>query len=199
MKKIAIILATVVAALANVSCDNTKSYADLLNEENKATNAFLVNQRVVGSLPADTVFEVGPDAPFYQLDQEGNIFMQVLNAGTPGNKATYDQLIYMRFTRYSLYGYSYDLDKMGQSGYYGEFGDGNGNDSDMTQGSASFRFKNLTSNASYQWGEGLQTPLLYLPIDCEVNLVLKSQAGLSSEISAVTPYFYNIRYFKSQI
>ena len=35
--------------------------------------------------------------------------------------------------------------------------------------------------------------------DCEVNLVIKSQYGIASEISNVVPYLYNVRYFKSQI
>lgn len=33
-------------------------------------------------------------------------------------------------------------------------------------------------------------------MESEVNLVIKSQYGLSSEISQVIPFFYNVRYFK---
>lgn len=181
------------------SCDNTKSYAELLTDEDQATNAFLVNQRVVTQIPADSLFEVGPNAPFYQLDEDGNVYMQVLDAGT-GDKAEYDQLIYFRFTRYSMYNYTYTAGDANNGGYYGTFSSGDGNDTDITTGNASFRFGNSSATSSYQWGSGLQLPLLYLPIDCRVNLVVKSQLGLSSEIAYVTPYFYaNLRYFKSQI
>ena len=98
-----------------------------------------------------------------------------------------DQLIYFRFTRYNLYEYA-----------DGKLGPGSGNDTDLTYGSASFRFGNTTSQSSYQWGSGLQMPLRYLPIDCEVNLVIKSQAGLYNEISNVQPFLYKVRYFKPQ-
>lgn len=198
-KKILVVISLVLQTTL-ISCDNTKSYAELLTSENHATNAFLVNQRVVGKIPTDTVFETGINAPYYQLDEDGNIFMQVLDAGTPGNRASDDELIYFRFTRYSLYNYVFTLGDKNTNGYYGNLGAGEGNDSDLLNGNASFRFNNLTSSSSLQWGSGIQMPLLYLPIDCRVNLVVKSQYGLYSEISYVVPYIYtNLRYFKSQI
>ncbi len=184
----------VAAAMAAMSmlvgCDDQKSYAELLSEENIAANSFLANQRVVSSIPEDTIFEVGKDAPYYQLDEDGNVYMQVLNAGTKGNKAVYDQQIYFRFTRYNLYEYD---------GATNTLPTGSGNDGDLTSGSMYFRFGNSSSQASYQWGSGLQMPLAYLPIDCEVNIMIKSQMGLYSEIANVVPFLYNVRYFKSQL
>ena len=35
--------------------------------------------------------------------------------------------------------------------------------------------------------------------ECEVNLIVKSQFGWTSEISYVQPFLYHIRYFHSQI
>ncbi len=194
-------LLAIAAISALTGCHDDVSYAELLDEENRASNAFLVNQRVVGAIPADTVFEVGINAPYYQLDEDGFVFMQVLNAGTKGNYAQTDQLIYFRFTRYSLKNYTFDGTSKNTNGYYGEFStdSGDGNADNMSSGNYSFRFKNTTSTNTLQWGEGLQMPLLFLPIDCEVNLVIKSQMGFLSEQTYVTPYFFNVRYFKSQI
>ena len=58
------------------SCDNGKSYADLLKEEDKAVKAFLADKIVINSIPADSVFvtlqDVGNNdtlaVPYYRLD-----------------------------------------------------------------------------------------------------------------------------------
>ena len=178
-----------IAAIALIailsSCSDTKSYAERLVDENKAVNLFLSNYRVENSLPEDNNFEVGPEAPYYRLDNEGNIYMQVLRAGDrENNMATDDQLIYFRWTRYNLlYAYNYGEE-------YSE-----GNSDNMSMNPTYFRFNNTTNSSSTQWGTGIQMPLNYLGIDCEVNIVIKSQYGVSSEIANVTPYMYNVRYF----
>ncbi len=171
-----------------VSCDDNKSYADLLSDEDKAVNNFLADQIVFNEIPADTVFEIGPDAPYYRLDEDGMMYMQVLKTGDLKDKATDNQLIYFRFMRYNL---NYYAD--------GVLPDGEGNAEDMENYYTAFRFGNYTLSSSSQYGAGLQMPLYYLGIDCEVNIVIKSQYGLTSEISNVIPYLYNVRYFKSQI
>lgn len=184
IRKSLFIGAALAASMAATSCGDSKSYAELLQDENKATNLFLVNQKVEMSVPADSVFLTGINAPYYQIDEEGNVFMQVINPGTKGNKAQADQLIYFRFTRYSLYTYTFTPGvSTNTKGYYGEFTDGEGNDSDLSYGSASFRFHDTSSSSSlYTYGEGVQLPLEFLPIDCEVNVLIKSQGGLHRAI-----------------
>lgn len=184
------LLLTTAAAIALASCNDQKSYAEYLNDENKSVNSFLANNRVIAYEQRDSTFqfEYGDDAPYYELDEEGNVYMQVINPGTPGNRAATDQQIYFRFIRYNLNSYTNNTLPAGE-----------GNGIDLTNGSTSFRYNNMQASSSYQWGEGIQMPLIYLPIDCEVNLVVKSQYGLYNEISYVVPYLYNLRYFKSQI
>lgn len=191
MKIIFKIIAMMALGLVTMqSCESGKSYAELLNDENKAVNRFLADHRVERSIPADTVFETGPDAPYYCLDDEGNIYMQVLNPGT-GEKVKDDQVVYFRFMRYNLYYYPWtdeEFDLIGE-----------GNQDNMTESPTSFRFQNYTLPSSSQWGSGIQLPLEFLPLDCDINLVIKSQYGWTSEISYVQPYLYHIRYYKSQI
>lgn len=167
-------------------CDDSKSYAELLTEENKAVNRFLANQRVINEIPADSTFafEVGENAPYYRLDEDGNMYMQVIKRGTPGNYAETDQIIYFRYTRYNLNQYKDDT-----------LPDGVGNVSDMGYSNAWFRYDNYSLQSSYQWGTGIQIPLKYLPIDCEVNIVIKSQYGFYEEMSYVIPFLFNIRYY----
>ena len=91
------------ALLLLTACDNDQSYADRLNEERNAVNAYLANHRVVMSIPEDSVFEVGENAPFYRIDTDGNVYMQVLNAGDRVNdKAKVGEPIYFRYSRYNL-------------------------------------------------------------------------------------------------
>lgn len=170
------------------SCDDTESYADLLKDENKAVNNFLSDQKVINEIPTDSIFEYGVDAPYYKMDDDGNIYMQVIKLGSKDNMAKNDQLIYFRFTRYDLFSYS-----------NGVLPEGWGNANDFDYKNTEFRFGNYSLPSSSQWGTAIQLPLYYLGIDCEVNLVIKSQYGYTDEISNVVPFMYNVRYFKSQI
>ncbi len=176
---------TVIAGLAATSCNDGKSYSQYLNEENTYTNNFLADQRVELSIPADTVFEVGPDAPYYRLDEDGTLYMQVLNAGTKGNMVEDNEQIYFRYTRYALDNYK-----------DGELPTGTGNN--ITLSPAWFRFNNFSINTSYQWGQGVQIPLHYLPVDCEVNIVIKSQMGVIDEQSQVQPFLWRLTYERRQ-
>lgn len=171
------------------ACSDDQSYADRLNDERNAVNAFLANHRVVMSVPEDSVFEVGENAPFYRIDADGNVFMQVLNAGDKNDKAKTGEPIYFRYSRYNLSTWYAD----------GTWNVYSGNETSMDAMSCSFNFSDYTLPTSSQWGYGLQFPLLFLGVECEVNLVIKSQYGFTNEITYVTPFFYHVRYFHSQI
>ena len=145
-------LFSLVTALALSSCSDSESYADLLNDERRATNAYLANCRVVNEVPSDTVFEFGKYAPYY------------LN-------------------------------------YWYKYGEmiGEGNENNMNAAPTYFQYGNYTLNTSAQWGYGIQMPLTFLGVDSEVNLIIKSKLGWASEISAVIPFLYHVRYFRNQI
>ncbi len=71
---------------------------------NKAVNLYLADQTIETTLPEDNDFITGEDAPYYRLDNDGNVFMQVVKKGD-GEMAQSDQLIYFRFMRYNLINY----------------------------------------------------------------------------------------------
>lgn len=98
--------ALLTAGILSSGCNDSKSYAELLTEENQAINAYLLNQKVETTLPDDGNFLTGEDAPFYKLDEEGNVYMKVIDAGNPEWMAESDELIYFRFTRWSLLSYN---------------------------------------------------------------------------------------------
>ncbi len=176
------------AAMAFVACDDNKTYAELLENEDKYVNNFLADHEVINEIPEDSVFIYGEDAPYYRIDDEGDLYMQVIFPGTPGNDVENDELIYFRYTRYNL-------------AYYenGELNYGGGNEDDMSLSNSSFRYGNTTLQSTAQWGAGVQRPLAFLPVDCQVNLVVKSQYGFSSEMAEVRPYLFQLRYFRPKI
>lgn len=193
------------AAITVTSCKDKESYADLLNDENKAVNAYLANYPVISSIPADNDFittqqimqEQGlsrEDAekltPFYRMDEDGNCYMQVINPGLTDQMAEEDQQIYFRFMRYNI-----------KAWYLYDAWDASGNSSNLGTKETSFRYKNTTLTSTTQWVEGIQIPLEYLRLGCEVNIIIKSTIGPEEEkeITSVYPYLYNIRYFESKV
>lgn len=177
-------IALVAAAVSTASCSDSKSYAELLTDENHLVNVFLADQRVINSVPEDNKFETGPNAPYYRLDEDGNMYMQVIDPGTPGDTAVANELLYFRFTRYDMRSYA-----------DGKFSSAEGND-DVLGGNCAFRYGNYELSSSYSYGVGVQQPLQYLPVDARVNIIIKSQYGMPNEMSNVVPWLYSIRYFR---
>ena len=189
LSKHILFLGMVVLAMLT-ACNDDQSYADRLNEERNAVNAYLANHRVVMSIPEDSIFEVGEDAPFYRIDPDGNVYMQVIKAGDRVNdRAKKGDRIYFRYSRYGLaIWYAEKRMEVYSS-----------NENSMDAQSCSFTYADYSLPSTSQWGYGLQYPLNFLGVECEVNLVIKSQFGFTSEISYVMPFLYHVRYFRSMI
>ena len=191
MKKIRpiLMLLGVITLMVTASCSKNKRYAELLNEERRATNMYLAGFRVVNDIPEDRNFETGKDAPFYRIDPEGNVYMQVIKATKHSDDAAaYNEPIFFRYMRYDLL-----------SWYNNGTWEGEGNASEMSLSSTYFLYSNFTATSSAQYGYGLQLPLTYIGVNSEVNLVIRSQYGTTSEISYVRPFMYNVRYFRGKI
>ncbi|MBR6283768.1 MAG: DUF4827 family protein [Muribaculaceae bacterium] len=185
------IAATAAAMLLLASCNSGESYSDRLNTERNSCNAYLSNFRVVNDIPADTVFETGKDAPFYRINPDGQVYMQVIHAGDRVNdRARNGEAIYFRFTRS-------DLNHWHSTGLLDAY---QSNEDDLSATPTYFNYKNFTLPTSSQWGYGIQLPLEFIGVEgSEVNLVIKSNFGFTSEISYVMPYLFHVRYFHSRI
>ena len=190
MKKvISPILALLGLVLTLTSCEDSKSYAELLTDENQCVNKYLVNFRVIDQIPADSVFETGEDAPYYCIDDDSNVYMQVIDPGTD-ERPVDDARVYFRFTRYNMYNYVLGGDNTLI---------GTGNADNMNSQSTYFLFNNYIASESTQYGDGIQYPMLYLGYNAKVNLIIKSQAGPENDMAYVVPYLYTITYCKSMI
>lgn len=185
-------LAALTLSFAVASCDDNKSYSELLTDENHYVNNYLADQRVIGEVPADSVFETGPDAPYYQMDEDGNVYMQVVDPGNMKQRPAKDDRVYFRFTRYNLSRYETGKEMTGA-----------GNSDDVAGenglGALYFIFDNYNAGTSSQYGAGIQIPMRYLGADAKVNLVVKSQYGFSNEIANVIPFLYEVSYYESPL
>ena len=154
-------------------------------------NWYLANQNVYLELPEKnedliTCETAGEDAPFYKLDDDGYVYMQVVSANFDEMVETGD-LVYFRFSRenISLMYEGVDQDPVGNSDY-------------LSFGTTSFVYKNTNLTTSTQWGTGIQMPLKYIGYNSEVNLVLRSYYGFYDEQSTCVPYLINLRYFQAE-
>lgn len=170
-----------------ISCEKGESYADLLKKEEKAVNWYLSGESVEIDIPADSIFITGEDAPFYRMNEEGTVYMRVIDAGDVTDKPKNGDRVYFRYSRMNLRNF-YEADT---EAWYG-------NSSDLSEAtiSTSFILGNFTLASSYQFGSGLQVPMNYLGYNSRVRLVIKAQAGFYSEQSQCLPYVYDVRYFK---
>lgn len=179
-------LAVLFSAAVVTSCEDTKSYAELLDEENAAVDKFLETQTVINTIPENNNFEVGENAPYYKLDEDGYLYMQVLSKGD-GGMAKYNDVVFFRYSRMNILTWADGGDQILS-----------GND-DNIAAAYSFNFQNTAMNSTTAYGMGIQEPLKYLELNCHVNLIVKSKMGAMGEVASVIPYLYNVRYFPSNI
>lgn len=179
--------------ISSSSCSKSQSYAELLRDEEKAVNWYLAGYDVSLEVP-DTIIDfitketAGDNAPYYKLDEEGYVYMQVVSASTEEMVESGD-LVYFRFLRQSI------LD-LYQSG--GEIENWVGNSDYLPNGTTSFVYKNNVLESTTTWGLGIQMPLKFMGYNSEVNLIIKSYYGFTEEQANCIPYVMNIRYLKPE-
>lgn len=177
--------------LAAGGCSKSQSYSELLRDEEHAVNWYLSNYNVALDIPEDpkdfiTVTQAGENAPFYKLDPEGYVYMQIVSADYDDLVAEGD-LVYFRYERESILDLYNDITP-----------ESTGNSEYLPNGSTSFIYKNTYLSSTTVWGTGIQQPLKYVGYNSEVNLVLKSYYGFTAEQSYCIPFIINLRYFKPE-
>ena len=168
-------------------CSDSDSYSTLLKKEEKAANWFLSNQKVCLDIPADGQFEIGENAPFYKLDEDGYVYMQVVNPGSETSRPQKGDQVYFRYNRINL-----------KTWYESGSEVSTGNDNNMEIATSGFVYDDYSLNSTIMYGRGIQNALSYLGYNSEVNLVLRSYYGFTSDQSQCIPYLINIRYFKAE-
>lgn len=190
----AFLISVMIVAWAGLaSCSKSESYSELLKQEEHAVNWYLSQKQIELNVPEDSIsFIVGKDAPFYKLDPDGYVYMQVISKGDTENKVEDGDLVYFRFTRE-------DLKVLAQGETPTQVG--NSDNLGITAsdiGPSYFIFGNKYLTSSTQWGTGIQMPMKFFGYGCEVNLVLRSYYGFSQDQTYCIPYLVNVRYFKPE-
>lgn len=183
------ILAAIMSAfLVITGCSDSKSYSELLTEEEHAVNWYLAKNKVETTIPADNKFIVGKDAPYYKMLNDGSVYMRVITAGDPNNRAEEGDRVYFSFVRCDI-----------KALWQGASETWVGNSENLgSGGGTNFVIGDSSLPSSTQYGEGIQLPLDYLGLYSEVELVVKSTMGFSTDISNCIPYVYKIRYFPAE-
>ena len=175
------------------SCSKSESYSELLREEEKAVNLYLSQQTIAHDIPADSIsFETGENAPFYRLDPDGYVYMQVIRKGETDTKIENGDIVYFRFNRKNLKDVANGIES-GTIGNSDNLGIGS-----MDVGNTYFIYENNYLTSTTQWGTGIQMPMKFFGYGCEVNLVLRSYYGFSADQTYCIPYLVNVRYFKPE-
>lgn len=187
------LICVVLTSVMFASCSKTESYSDLLKKEQKVSNWYLAQHKVCNVIPADSVFLMGPDAPFYRMDDDGYVYMQVIKAPNLKDRKipAYGDQVYFTFTRYNI-------ETMYNDNTLDVTGVGNQGDFVSSVGNTYFIFNNYSVSSSSQFGSGIQLPVSYLGYDSEVNILLKSYYGFSDESTTCIPFLVNTRYFKAE-
>lgn len=191
------ILAVAIIAVFVSSCDKSESYTDLLRDEQRAVNAFLAQQQVEVDVPEDSIFIVGENAPFYRMNEDGTIYMQVINPGDSKDKPESGDRVYFRYRRKNLKSL-YETGSASWQGNMDNFNSNVVNNVEYVDYSTSFVLGNKIYPTTTQFGTGIQLPMTYLGFYSEVNLVLKSYAGFPNDQTACTPFLVNVKYYKPE-
>ena len=185
-----VLLSLVAVVCCTSSCSDNKSYAEQLADERVAVNLFLAGKKVINEIPADSILQTGKDAPYYRIDENGNVYLQVISNTGLDQRPKTDELIYFRYMRFNIVDWCVngedDITLVG-------------NMNDMNNPTTYFLYDNYSVDVSSQYGEGIQLPLKFVGMGAEVNVIIRSQVGISDEIAAVQPYHWHIRYYRSKV
>lgn len=193
MKKLTLFfLALLACGLAFQACDNTKTYAEMLEDEEDAIKAFIKDSSIV----------VISQSEFYRNDSTtdlsrneyvqlaSGVYMQIVDKGSdnPADTVKANDQILVRFSEYGLMQGGLTLSNL----YYAELVD-------------EFNYRVTSSSIAGQFTQGMMltyygqqvpagwlVPLAFVRDGAHVRLIVPSKMGHSTAIQQVNPYYYDI-------
>ena len=195
MKKLTLFFLSLLACgLAFQACDNTKTYAEMLEDEKDAKKAFI----------RDSSITVISQTEFYRNDSTtkeneyvqlaSGVYMNIVNKGSANLADTVkpnDQIL-VRFSEYSLMDKKATISNLGYAEVVDEF------NYRVTSSSIAGQFTQgfMLSYYGPAVPAGWLVPLDYVRDGACVKLIVPSKMGHSSAMQSVYPYYYYIQKYQ---
>ena len=195
MKKLTLFFLSLLACgLAFQACDNTKTYAEMLEDEKDAIKAFI----------RDSSITVISQTEFYRNDSTtkeneyvqlaSGVYMNIVNKGSTNLADTVkpnDQIL-VRFSEYSLMDKVTTVSNLGYAEVVDEFNYRVTSSSIAGQFTQGFMLNYYGPAVPAGW----LVPLDYVRDGACVKLIVPSKMGHSSAMQSVYPYYYYIQKYQ---
>lgn len=198
MKKLTLFFLFLLAfGLAFQACDDTKTYAEMLEEEKDAIKAFIKDNKI----------KVISQSEFYSNDSTtdtlqneyvqlaSGVYMQIRDKGSknPADTVKNNDLILTRFVEYDIISKDTTLSNLNSPEVVDEFR------YTVTSSSIAGIFTQGYMLGYYQSSAvpaGWLVPLIYVRDMAHVRLIIPSKMGHSNAMQQVYPYYYDIRKYQ---
>ena len=197
MKKLTLFfLSILICSIAFQSCDDSKTYAEMLQDEKDAINAFIKENKI----------KVISQSEFYKNDSVTNVneneyvqlasgvYMQIVDKGSENEADTIkkDDKILVRFMEYNVMDKDTTLSNINVAEVVDEF--------NYTVTSSSIAGIFTQGYMLNVYGKavpaGWLVPLIYVRDMAHVKIIVPSKMGHETAMQNVTPYFYDIRKYQ---
>ncbi len=197
MKKLTLFFMSLLfCSIAFQACDNTKTYAEMLDDEKKAISEFIKDHNI----------KVISQSEFYKNDSTtdtlkneyvqltSGVYMQIVDKGSkiPSDTVKKNDLVLVRFMEYSIFDKDTTLTNINDPQLPDEFKYTVTSSSIAGIFTAGYMYNYYGTSVPAGW----LVPLTYVRDKAHVRLIIPSKMGHSSAMQAVYPYFYDIRKYQ---
>lgn len=197
MKKLTLFFFALLAVcLAFQACDNTKSYAELLDDEKAAIKEFIKenNIKVISQSEFHAKDSTTNVAENEYVQLASGVYMQIVDKGSenPADTVKDNDLVLVRFMEYDIMEKDTTLSNLDDPINVDEF------KYTVTSSSIAGIFTQGWMSSYYGTSvpAGWLVPLSYVRDRAHVRLIVPSKMGHSQAIQYVYPYYYDIRKYQ---
>lgn len=179
MRKSFKIVLILFAVIVIVSCSDTESYADMLDDEKKVIEQLIDDNdfEILKKFPEDSVFE---DNQFVKLDS--GVYLNIVDKGSDDRAVLYSTKMLYRCTL------TYPMD----STYDAVYGIANYGPHSNGTYPLSFYYGESASSSNIYVGEGMQEALEYVGDRAKVKLIVPFKRGTYYDQTYGEPAYYEI-------